>query len=129
MVAMNSLKSNTAGWFGTISSFLKLAESDLVNSLQAHHLNCMLEPASALQVEAWKNCHKALQTYLPKFTKRNVNALNFTIIFEYVLPRERGRRPDVIILADATIFVLEFKDYYLPAQAHIDQVSAYVSTL
>jgi len=47
------------------------------------------------------------------------------IIFEYELPRERGRRPDVVILVGPTVVVLEFKDYRTARQAHIDQVAAY----
>ena len=45
------------------------------------------------------------------------------------LPRERGRRPDVVILIGGTVLVLEFKDYRVPLQAHIDQVAAYARDL
>ena len=38
---------------------------------------------------------------------------------------ERGRRPDVVILAEDHIYVQEFKQYATVEQAHLDQVSAY----
>lgn len=56
-------------------------------------------------------------------------ANRWTIAFEFELPRERGRRPDIVILAEADIFVLEFKDTALISQAHIDQVQAYTRDL
>ena len=51
------------------------------------------------------------------------------LIFEYELPCERGRRPDIVILAEGTILVIEFKDFSVPLQAHVDQVSAYARDL
>ena len=50
-------------------------------------------------------------------------------MFEYELPRERGRRPDVALLVGGTVLVLEFKDYRAPLRAHIDQVAAYARDL
>lgn len=52
------------------------------------------------------------------------------MIFEYELPRERGCRPDVVLLAHTTtVVVLEFKDVASPWQAHIDQTAAYARDL
>lgn len=49
--------------------------------------------------------------------------------FEYELPLEGGRRPDVVVLAGETVVVLEFKQYGLPRAASIDQVRAYARDL
>jgi hypothetical protein len=51
------------------------------------------------------------------------------IAFEYELPRERGRRPDVVILAGYSVLVLEFKDFKDTIPAHMDQVAAYARDL
>ncbi|WP_189011081.1 DNA/RNA helicase domain-containing protein [Deinococcus malanensis] len=57
----------------------------------------------------------------------------WTIAFEYELPRERGRRPDVVLLTHDRVLVLEFKDHPRPSRveqtAHIDQVAAYARDL
>jgi hypothetical protein len=45
------------------------------------------------------------------------------------LPRERGRRPDVVMLAADTIVVLEFKDHHSALRPHIDQVASYARHL
>lgn len=46
-------------------------------------------------------------------------------ILEYVLPRERGRRPDLVILTGCSLNVIEFKGREFAEQADLDQVSAY----
>ena len=64
----------------------------------------MLEPARDSQKRAWHSCFQVLQHQLCDLGGDPY------LIFEYELPRERGRRPDVIMLACGTIVVLEFKD-------------------
>ena len=51
------------------------------------------------------------------------------IIFEYALPYESGRRPDVILLSEECVIVLEFKQYDYVLPADIDQVKSYVRDL
>lgn len=51
------------------------------------------------------------------------------MVFEYELPRERGRRPDILIIADDRIFIIECKDMKKLEQPHIDQLKAYVRDL
>ncbi len=50
---------------------------------------------------------------------------SWSIVFEYELPFENGRRPDVVVLAGASIVVIEFKSAPQYYQAHADQVEAY----
>jgi hypothetical protein len=125
---MNSEK-NPAGWFGSINEYLSLPKQDWLSFLQTHHQRCMNCPADESQQAAWNHSFDLLQTELKKLVQSSSAAGNFTIIFEYELPRERGRRPDVIILGSSTIFVLEFKDYGKIIQAHVDQVAAYARDL
>ncbi len=56
-------------------------------------------------------------------------AKDWAVIFEYELPRERGRRPDVVILTGSQVLVLEFKETAALQRAHVDQVAAYARDL
>ncbi len=59
----------------------------------------------------------------------NEKAADWYLVFEYELPRERGRRPDILVIADDRIFIIECKDMKRPEQQHIDQLKAYVRDL
>lgn len=113
------------GYYSEISEFLEISYSDWLEQLQNHHIHCMNEPASRSQITAWKNSFTVLQQELQKLIEYHPDAHQWAIIFEYELPREGGRRPDVIILGQGTIYVIEFKDFSLTHQAHVDQVDAY----
>lgn len=115
------------GWAGTISSFLKIEKpkDEWLVSLKKHHKRCMGESAKSSQISAWRDTYKIISNTLEELKKTKPGSANWSIIFEYELPRERGRRPDVLILAEYSILVLEFKGYNYPLQAHLDQVKAY----
>jgi hypothetical protein len=124
-----SAQTNPCGWSGSIHTFLSLPKQDWLTALHEHHQHCMNSPVDESQVLAWDHSFDILQIELKKFVFAKPASGNFTLIFEYELPRERGRRPDVIILGSSTIFVLEFKDYGKILQAHVDQVAAYARDL
>lgn len=117
------------GWSGTINDFLSLKRPAWLSSLNEHHQRCMNCPADESQQSAWVHSFDILQAELKKIVLMNPFFGYFPIIFEYELLRERGRRPDVIILGSTTIFVLEFKDYGKILPAHVDQVNAYARDL
>ena len=50
-------------------------------------------------------------------------------MFEYELPRERGRRPDLVVIAGGSIVVVEFKGYPDPSPAAVDQAADYARDL
>ena len=50
-------------------------------------------------------------------------------MLEYELPREGGRRPDVVVLQNGRIVVFEFKSTDKPCRADVDQVAAYARDL
>jgi hypothetical protein len=52
-------------------------------------------------------------------------AVEWGVVFEYELPLEGGRRPDVVVLTGSSIVVLEFKQNPIPTAAAIDQADAY----
>ena len=55
-------------------------------------------------------------------------APGYGAILEYRLPLEE-RRPDVVLLADGAVLVLELKGKGAPTQAGLDQVAAYARDL
>jgi hypothetical protein len=124
-----SAQINPCGWSGSIHMFLSLPKPHWLTALQEHHQRCMNCPADESQQAAWNHSFDLLQMELKKLVQSSPAVGNFTILFEYELPRERGRRPDVIILGSSTVFVLEFKDYGKIIQAHVDQVAAYARDL
>jgi len=89
-------------------------------------MNCSADDS---QIRAWDHEFDILQAELNKLLLAHPSSGKFALIFEYELPRERGRRPDVIILGSSTLYVLEFKDYAKILTAHVDQVDAYARDL
>ena len=73
-----------------------------------------------LQIEAWIDSFIHLQKELSK--RDNSDGY---IIFEYALPMEGGRRPDVILLLENKLFILEFKMKDCYKRADVDQLSGY----
>jgi len=104
-------------------------ELSFLDALTAHHKKAMNESPSQSQIVAWRNSFTDLQKAILQLQNRVPESSHWSIICEYVLPRERGRRPDVIIIGGNDIFVLEFKAYSIPQQSHLDQVSTYVRDL
>lgn len=49
----------------------------------------------------------------------------WSVAFEFELPLESGRRPDVVVLAGDAVLVIEFKTHALPTAADVDQVRGY----
>ena len=118
-----------SGWTGTIEELLEVPAGDWWRSMTTHHQSCMLEEPSASQMSAWRHSLSILTDTARALVHDRPDALRWTMVFEYELPRERGRRPDVVLLAGGTILVLEFKDYPHPERAHLDQVAAYARDL
>jgi len=114
----------------TVYSIEKFLQLDIITwgeSLKAHHLTLMHQEANGPQRRAWFDCFNILRDELGKI-EDPVNK-EASIVFEYELPRERGRRPDVLILSGNNLIVLEFKGYAQQNQAQIDQVKHYARDL
>ncbi len=82
-----------------------------------------------LQIAAWCGEYEILGVTLREIVASVPRAREWAVIFEYELPRERGRRPDVVILTGSQVLVLEFKESSLLQRAHVDQVAAYARDL
>src|SRR5579859_7017922 len=95
----------SCGWSGTIERFLVLWENAWLNDLSTFHGTVLRLATTESQLAAWRGCFRILQRQLPRLVHDHPGSAAWTIAFEYVLPTEDGRRPDVIILADSAIFV------------------------
>lgn len=117
------------GWCGTVSEFLELSQADLLAALHERHLNVMGMPADGGQIAAWRGEYGILTAVLSEMVRSAPRTSRWVVVFEYELPRERGRRPDVVILTGSQVIVLEFKESGLLQRAHVDQVAAYARDL
>lgn len=120
-----------ASW-GFAAGLLRLpetSEAEWLEQLHDHHVRCMRMPASDEQDRAWRETRRVLVAAVAALRASSVGIENWAVVAEYELPRERGRRPDVVILADDRILVLEFKLAPVHGQPAIDQVRAYVRDL
>ncbi|MFM2308333.1 MAG: hypothetical protein RLY87_453 [Chloroflexota bacterium] len=117
------------GWAGSVADFLQTPQQDIVESLQAHYYQCTGEHANDSHMTAWVDTYKIMQKNLVDIKLLHPTATSWYIVFEYELPRERGRRPDVIVLTNTAMFVMEFKGYAYIETGHVDQVRAYVRDL
>ncbi len=105
----------------TIANFEKEEENGfkekiISNFKEEHRLDLSDE-----QIHAWIDSFRVMK-------KLSLNP-NINIIFEYVLPYEGGRRPDVILLSKEFVVILEFKMKDRIKEEDLDQVSAYARDL
>ncbi len=103
-----------AGWFGSVDDFLRNDIQDWEESLRDFHIVRFHEAASPQQVTAWRNSHRVLREVLVDLVDRRPGIRDATVVFEYMLPREGGRRADAIFLYGDQVHVIEFKDFSAP---------------
>lgn len=119
----------TYGWIGSIAQFLEASISDWLKLLSINYQTLYQQRPTATQKQAWQDCGEILQQQLRQLVQGRAQCQTWTLIFEYELPREGGRRPDLVLLAAGQILVFEFKQKTNPSQADLDQVSAYARDL
>jgi hypothetical protein len=96
-----------------------------MEDLKAHYESSFSKELGTAQQNAWADQLRTLHREFTTLVNNRPDALGWSIIFEYELPRERGRRPDVILLAGSEIIVLEFKGARTTTRAAVDQLEAY----
>lgn len=117
----NSQKIGRCCYAELITNFNKETEDKFINQLKLAFLENYSFELSDEQVSAWKDSFKVMN---------NLNLHpDISIIFEYELPYESGRRPDVILLSNTDVVILEFKMKNIIKQEDIDQVKAYARDL
>lgn len=111
------------GWESKLGVFVTSDRDVVVKSLEAFILD-----ASDSQKRAWKDEVKILQAAGGASLASDATASEYQSILEYQLPLE-SRRPDVVLLENGNVLVIEFKGKDTPTAADIDQVSAYARDL
>ncbi|WP_432361465.1 DNA/RNA helicase domain-containing protein [Sporosarcina sp. UB5] len=104
--------------------FFRLSIQDFMEEMKTSYLQICREEPSDLQQQAWIDSFHILQNHLPLLQDYPIH-----MIFEYVLPHEGGRRPDLLLVSDSEVLVIEFKEKATIQQADVDQVSAYARDL
>ena len=83
-----------------IDGFLKESQTEWLQIMQQAFIETNDLPLGESQVRAWKDCYRVLQDQLPPID-RDYPA--FQIVFEYRLPYESGRRPDVLLISQEQV--------------------------
>lgn len=117
------------GWLGTIAQFLEASRSDWLEALNRNYQQLYRQRSSPTQRQAWADCGEILRSQFSRLLQRRPETGEWSLIFEYELPREGGRRPDLVILGAGQILVFEFKQKSAPSPADRDQVAAYARDL
>jgi hypothetical protein len=92
-------------------------------------LRSFIQDATPEQGAAWAKSIEILQGRGQFVLTEHPPAADHGAILEYELPREGGRRPDVIFLQDSAVLVIEFKNKTRVNLGDIDQVAAYARDL
>jgi DUF2075 family protein len=119
----------THGWSGSIEEFLHAPKSVIEEKLNEHLRGLLNMNAGGSQIEAWFEEIDILQSTFRALAISEPKSIKWSIILEYELPLEGGRRPDAIVLGPGKIFVLEFKKGQKVSKVALDQVAAYARDL
>lgn len=117
------------GWAGTVEDFPATSPADCQRSLELHHAHLNAEPASNSQLTAWKTSLAVVHRALGDAVSLHRDAGAWGLVFEYELPLEGGRRPDLVVLAGSVVIVVEFKQETRLPVGYFDQVGAYARDL
>jgi len=115
--------SNACGWEGSIPRFVEETADGIVGSLKA-----FVRDASPEQVAAWGTHVPDLQRECKEWREKNSQVGGYSTVLEYQLPYE-FRRPDVVVLANAAVVVIEMKGATGVSRAALDQAHAYARDL
>ena len=114
---------DSCGWLSDLPTF-----SGTEPRIVRLRLESFVRDASAEQVRAWDDSIPFLQRECDELVVCDPGARTFTAILEYQLPLE-SRRPDVIVLENGVVVVLEVKGKDAANSADLDQTHAYARDL
>lgn len=113
-----------SAWSGRFSDLVLLPRPHLQARLEA-----FIPDATAQQKAAWAAELEILEREGAHVLTLHPPAASDGAILEYKLPREAGRRPDVLVLQNGRLVVVEFKESGRLRRSDIDQVAAYARDL
>lgn len=113
----------TAGWHSDLPTFRDTEAGIIQGSLRDFVLG-----ASAEQLAAWRESIPLLQREAAELLVARQQACGYGAVLEYQLAYD-GRRPDVVLLAEGAVVVLELKGRSAAFQADLDQAAAYARDL
>jgi hypothetical protein len=108
-------------WLGDVRTFLASTEEDLLQALTR-----FARETGSPQLFAWDRSLAVLRDQLAACVPA---ADDFALVLEFELPRSGGRRPDLIVLENGIVLVVEFKNRVEAEPADIDQIKSYVRDL
>lgn len=114
------------GWAGTIEQFMHLDLQSFIVQLQNHVYKTTTEndPKMEAQIRAWTDSYNKIKHLFRQFPR-----VEASLIFEYEILRGGGRRPDVLLLLNGYVIVIECKSYNTVSPAEYIQTSLYVRDL
>ena len=107
------------GWASDFPEFRSTPAYAIRGSLEA-----FLREVAASQVDAWNESIPPLQHEVDQVLEHDRAASDYSVILEYELPLE-FRRPDVVLLTNGGVLVLELKSKPVADWADVDQAAAY----
>lgn len=111
------------GWSSSFPEFRQASVVSILGSLED-----FVRDVSRSQEEAWRDSIPRLQHEVAEVLEQDRYAAGYSAILEYELPLEH-RRPDVVLLINGAVLVLELKRKDVPSLADIDQASGYARDL
>jgi len=117
------VSARTCGWNSDLPTFRAAEPRVVLIALQE-----FIRDASPEQVRAWDDSIPWLQRETGELLMSDAQSNTYTAILEYQLPLDT-RRPDVVVLLDGPVVVLELKGKTTASQADLDQVAAYARDL
>lgn len=115
---------DTHAWSGALTSLVATPRDALLARLRS-----FIDDATPEQVAAWEQELAVLQEQGATVIELHPPGGAHATVLEYMLPREAGRRPDVLVLQNGRVVVVEFKETGLLRRADVDQVRAYARDL
>ena len=115
---------SSSAWAGTLGSFVATPADFIFDRLVS-----FLPDAGRAQHQAWRQELGVLQEQGAQVIEVHPPSGQHGTVLEYMLPKEAGRRPDVLVLQDGRLVVLEFKQGGLLRHVDLDQTQAYARDL
>ncbi len=103
----------------SIENFIAIDKSSWKEEMRSAFAEETELPLEQSQIRAWADCFDVLQNELCG------DLTGFNIVFEYVLPYESGRRPDVLLVSNEVVIILEFKGKSEVYEEDLDQTADY----